>query len=201
MKLGRGSLLSLLRQFKSLMMLQPVQQMKLMGTNAMMIRVLARLFKETTHCRQCSFGEFFARLFKEATNCRQCSPLAGDDFMLDDTEFGERAPKTPKLAEDELKRSIAAVTSTDLDLYEHDDEDLKGCFGEDELESLERYDMEFEEKWYDVGELDDDDDDDDEVTKQFTFAYEKHEPQVSPDELIRLDALADSLELKRLFTR
>eukprot|EP00435_Cladocopium_sp_Y103_P028353 s3208_g7.t1 len=98
------------------------------------------------------------------------APLAGDDEMLDDTEYGEHAPKTPKLAEDELKRNIAAVTSTDLDLYEHEDEDLKVCFGEDELDSLEPYDMEFEQERLDVGELDDD-----EVTEQLTFPYDKHE--------------------------
>ena len=44
-----------------------------------------------------------------------------DSFLVDDSDVGQQAPKTPKL-EETFKRNVNSVTSTDLDLYEHEDE-------------------------------------------------------------------------------
>ena len=49
-------------------------------------------------------------------------------FLLDDTAVGEQAPKTPKLSDDDEKKRLQQVTSTDLSLYEHEDQPVKFFF-------------------------------------------------------------------------
>eukprot|EP00435_Cladocopium_sp_Y103_P075626 s23_g61.t1 len=121
-------------------------------------------------------------------------PTTPDATLLDDSDVGQHAPKTPRL-EETLQQKINAVTSTDLSLYEHEDEPLKPCFGESELDGLEEYDMNFyNDEWLDMDEMDDE-----ETMKLLTFPFTKHEPEMSAEELMELDALADSLEIKRLF--
>ena len=117
-----------------------------------------------------------------------------DDTMLDDSDVGHHAPKTPKLDET-FQQNISAVTSTNLEFYEHEDEQIKPCFADSELDGLEEYDMNF----YNDELLDMDEMDDEEVMKRLTFPFTKHEPHVSAEQLMELDALADSLEIKRLF--
>ena len=117
-----------------------------------------------------------------------------DDVMLDDSDVGQHAPKTPKLDET-FQQNISAVTSTNLEFYEHEDEQIKPCFADSELDGLEEYDMNFyNDEWLDVDEIDDE-----EAMKRLTFPFTKHEPDVSAEQLMELDALADSLEIKRLF--
>ena len=92
------------------------------------------------------------------------------------------------------------VTSTDLDLYEHEDSAVQFQFDNDDLDRLEQYEMEF----YDDEFLVSDDleaNDDREmacILQELTFPYSSKEPDVTAAELTRLDALADQLELKRL---
>ena len=52
----------------------------------------------------------------------------------------------------------------------------------------------YNDEWLDVDEIDDE-----EAMKRLTFPFTKHEPDVSAEQLMELDALADSLEIKRLF--
>jgi hypothetical protein len=48
----------------------------------------------------------------------------------------ESAPKTPKLDKSSDKGHLSQVTSTDLSLYEHEDETVSFAFRDDELEKL-----------------------------------------------------------------
>ena len=53
---------------------------------------------------------------------------------------GERAPKTPKLQESPTQQMMQ-VTSTDLDLYEHEDNAVQFEFQDTDLDRLEQYDF------------------------------------------------------------
>ena len=76
-----------------------------------------------------------------------------DDTMLDDSVIGQQAPKTPKL-EETFKKNVNAVTSTDFELYEHEDEQIQPCFANSELDELEEYDMNFyNDEWLDMDEM------------------------------------------------
>jgi hypothetical protein len=86
-------------------------------------------------------------------------------FLLDDSETGEHAPKTPELSEDEYKKRLQQVTSTDLSLYEHEDQPVKFSFHSDELGELEEYELNFDNgDFYDTDEVFDDD-----ISKQLIF--------------------------------
>ena len=112
----------------------------------------------------------------------------------------ERASKVPKLTDSPKQQHMMQITSTDLSLYEHEDSAVQFHFCEDDLDRLEQYDLEF----YDDELLTAEDNvfDDDAAMKQMieqlTFPYSAKEPDVSPEELTRLDGLADQLELQRL---
>ena len=92
------------------------------------------------------------------------------------------------------------MTSTDLNLYEYKDSPVKSGFSHDDVDEMEKYDMEF----YDDQFFQEDDPclaGDANMSKtmnQLTFPHPAKEPEVSADELLRLDALADQLELQRL---
>ena len=59
---------------------------------------------------------------------------------------------------------------------------------------MEEYDLNFHhDDFYDTDEVLDDD-----MSRQLIFPYSKFEPEVAEDELRRLDAIADSVEIKRL---
>ena len=62
--------------------------------------------------------------------------------MLDDSDVGQQAPKTPK-RDETFQQNVNAVTSTNLELYEHKDEQIQPCFADSELDGLEEYDMNF----------------------------------------------------------
>ena len=86
------------------------------------------------------------------------------------------------------------VTSTDLSLYEHEDNPVSFIFQQDELDELETYDMNFnDEEHYDDVEIGGD-----VALQELTFPFSVHEPCLTEDELLRLDTIADALELKRL---
>ena len=112
----------------------------------------------------------------------------------------ERASKVPKLTDSPKQQHMMQITSTDLSLYEHEGSAVQFHFCEDDLDRLEQYDLEF----YDDELLAAEDNvfDDDAAMKQMieqlTFPYSAKEPDVSPEELTRLDGLADQLELQRL---
>ena len=120
-------------------------------------------------------------------------PTTPRDDTMDPS--GERAPKTPR-----LENSMLQVTSTDLSLYEHEDSPVKFDFDSDDVDYMDKYDMEF----YDDQFLHEDDPcligdaDMSKITEQLTFPHSAKEPGLSADELLRLDALAGQLELQRL---
>ena len=62
---------------------------------------------------------------------------------LDETmdESGERAPRTPKLADSPKQQFMQQVTSSNLELYEHEDSAVKFEFQYDDLDRLEKYEM------------------------------------------------------------
>ena len=117
-------------------------------------------------------------------------------FLLDDTAVGEQAPQNTQASDDDDddKKRLQQVTSTDLSLYEHEDQPVKFSFHADELDELEEYDWNFHhDDFYDTDEMLDDD-----MSKQLNFPHSKFEAEVAEDELRRLDAIADSVEIKRL---
>lgn len=119
-----------------------------------------------------------------------------DDSMVD---AGERAPKTPKLSDSPKQQHMMQVTSTDLELYEHEDSAVRLDFSEDDLDRLEQYDIEFyHDEWLAVEDQQCNDDEMALILKELTFPFSAREPDVPPDELTRFDALADKLELHRL---
>ena len=120
--------------------------------------------------------------------------------LLDDSDIGERVPKTPKLDDDVAKQLLNQVTSADLSLYEHEDENVTFPFTDNDLDVLEEYDWNLvDDEWLDgYDSFDSSALDDKEIIKQLTFPYRKHEPNLSDEELMRLDALADGIEIKRL---
>ena len=65
------------------------------------------------------------------------------------------------------------------------------------IKRLEEYELNFND-WQDDDSGDPVSPDEKRIIEHLTFPYTKHEPDVSPDELTRLDALADSMEVKRL---
>jgi len=117
-----------------------------------------------------------------------------------DDPSGERAPKTPRLEESPDQQGMLQVTSTDMSLYEHEDSPVKFDFSHDDVDDMEKYDMEF----YDDQFLHEDDPclvsdaNMSKIMERLTFPHSAKEPELSADELLRLDALADQLELQRL---
>ena len=57
--------------------------------------------------------------------------------MEDDSSVAERVPKTPKLNEDAGKQKLNQVTSTDLSLYEHEDQPVSVTLGNEDIECLD----------------------------------------------------------------
>ena len=71
-------------------------------------------------------------------------------------------------------------------------------FNERDLDQLEQYELEFNEQLELEHWSHNMDDNLKDVMKQLSFPYGPVQPQVSDEELQRLDALADKLELQRL---
>lgn len=117
---------------------------------------------------------------------------AEEAFMLDDLDIGSRAPKIPKLIETPAQQSMSRVTSVD--------ETVKFTFKDSELDELEAYDMQFyDDEWLEdeltgfetgVGVQ--------EAMKQLMYPFSKHEPDLEAEELRRLDAIGDKVEIQRL---
>ena len=74
----------------------------------------------------------------------------------------------------------------------HEDEELEFCFQDDDVEMLENYDEDLEP--YEVFDASDGT----EGLEELIYEYSVHEPQLSIEELKRLDAVADGIEVKRL---
>ena len=93
------------------------------------------------------------------------------------------------------------ITSTDLSPYEHEDAAVKVDFSLEELDSLEKYEMEFYDDELLERSGNSTTDDDAQVAKlieQLTFPYTSKEPNLPAEELMALDAIADQVELQRL---
>eukprot|EP00435_Cladocopium_sp_Y103_P069525 s313_g33.t1 len=123
--------------------------------------------------------------------------MTPDDQML---AAGERSPKAPRLAESPKQQMMNQVTSTDLSLYEHEDDAVCFQFEDDELDRLEQYDLEFEDdEWLVLDELSADASFDlKNAIKELSYPYGPSEPDVSDEQLRHLDELADQVELQRL---
>ena len=62
--------------------------------------------------------------------------LLESTFLTDDTPADENVPKTPKRDNSPDKGNVNQVTSTDLSLYEHEDQAVSFTFNDDELDEL-----------------------------------------------------------------
>eukprot|EP00435_Cladocopium_sp_Y103_P070046 s334_g34.t1 len=123
------------------------------------------------------------------------TPPVDDDAMQ---PSGERAPKTPRLSEAPQQKRMLQVTSTDLSLYEHEDNAVQFQFSNGDLDRLEAYDLESFDDEFLAEEDVSNEANMTTVLAELTFPYSPKEPDLSPEELMRLDALADQLELQRL---
>jgi hypothetical protein len=122
-------------------------------------------------------------------------PVTPDDSMLD-----ARSPKTPRLESSPRQQMMNQVTSTDLSLYEHEDEAVCPHFEQDDLDKLGQYELEFyDDEWlvhddsFECDSLDIKN-----ALKELSYPFSSSEPEVSEDGLKRLDMLADQVELHRL---
>ena len=119
---------------------------------------------------------------------------------MDDTmdSITDRSPKAPRLAESPEQQTMQ-ITSTDLELYEHEDAAVQFDFEDADTDKLEQYEFEFYDD--DFLESESNADQDAEMARilqQLTFPSSAKEPDLSADEMMRLDSLADQLELQRL---
>ena len=74
----------------------------------------------------------------------------------------------------------------------HEDEELEFCFQDGDVEMLEDYDEDLEPyEMFDASDVT-------EGLEELIYDYSVHEPQLSTEELKRLDAIADGIEVKRL---
>ena len=49
-------------------------------------------------------------------------------FLVDDSAAGEHVPKIPKVDDETQQKRLSQVTSTDLSLYEHEDDPVGFAF-------------------------------------------------------------------------
>ena len=79
-------------------------------------------------------------------------------------------------------------------VFEHEDDEHLTTFKDDDVDELESYDLSLDD------ELDaaSDEVSDASLLKQLCFPYSTAEPQLSDSELLRIDTLADHLEISRL---
>jgi hypothetical protein len=68
-------------------------------------------------------------------------PTTPKDDRMDPS--GERASKTPRLEDSPDQQRMLQVTSTDLGLYEHEDAPVKFDFNNDDVDRMEKYELEF----------------------------------------------------------
>ena len=108
------------------------------------------------------------------------------------TEDSSKAPK-------QLRMNVISYA----DMHEDMEPDLsQDAFGEDVIDSLESYDfnVEDDDEW-DYDYVDDENvaatshEDD---TKKFIYPYDKEEPQLTDEQMVELDGIADKIEIQRL---
>ena len=108
------------------------------------------------------------------------------------TEDSSRAPK-------QLRMNVISYA----DMHEDMEPDLsQDAFGEDVIDSLETYDFDVEddEDWdyvddENVAATSNEDD-----TKKLMYPYDKEEPQLTDEQMIELDGIADKIEIQRLLS-
>eukprot|EP00435_Cladocopium_sp_Y103_P021773 s2162_g5.t1 len=92
-----------------------------------------------------------------------------------------------------LRGGEADSPSTDLSLYEHEDNPVSFSFNNEELDELEEYVVNFSnDELYNDDWLSDD-----AATKQLVFPLSKQESKLTQDELHYLDTSADAVEMER----
>ena len=118
---------------------------------------------------------------------------------MDESSRPEREPpeldSTPKAPKQMRMQVISFV-----DMHEDMDPDLlTKASGEDVIDSLESYDFEldYDTEWDDEGEENIAANDGD-LARKLIFPYDKNEPNLSDEQLMELDSIADGIELQRL---
>jgi len=105
---------------------------------------------------------------------------------MDDTmdSVTERSPKAPRLAESP-KQQTMQITSTDLELYEHEDAAVQFDFEDADLDKLEQYQFEFyDDEFLESSESSDNQDAEmARILQQLTFPFSAKEPDLSADEM------------------
>ena len=66
-------------------------------------------------------------------------------FLLDDSEVGQQAPKTPKRDDNKSEQHLSQVTSADRSLYEHEDTPVSFTFESNHPGQLENYELTFDD--------------------------------------------------------
>lgn len=104
----------------------------------------------------------------------------------------DSTPKAPK----QMQMQVISFA----DMREDMDPDLSAkAFGEEVIDSLESFDfeLEYDIDWDDGNEMDIPTKDS-ELIKKLMFPYERNEPNLSDEQLMELDSIADGVEIQRL---
>ena len=106
------------------------------------------------------------------------------------TEDSSRAPK-------QLRMNVISYA----DMHEDMEPDLsQDAFGEDVIHSLESYDFDFEDNddWDHVDDENVASKSNEDDMKKLMYPYDKEEPQLTDEQMVELDWIADKIEIQRL---
>ena len=118
----------------------------------------------------------------EARDIVPQSPVVRDD------EVPLGASTRPSKAARIEPRSVRAMAVQD----QHEDEVLTFSFEDDDLDMMQLYDEEISDEPYDEADTEDSD------LQKVIFEFSPNEPNLTPEELQQLDAVADRVEVRRL---
>ena len=106
------------------------------------------------------------------------------------TENSSRAPK-------QLRLNVISNTNMQEDMEPDLSQD---AFGEDVIDSLETYDFDVEndEDWDHVDDENVAATSNEDDTKKLMYPYDKEEPQLTDEQMVELDGIADKIEIQRL---
>ena len=118
----------------------------------------------------------------EARDIVPQSPVVRDDEVP--LEASTRPSKAARIE----PRSVRAMAVQD----QHEDEVLTFSFEDDDLDMMQLYDEEISDEPYDEADTEDSD------LQKVIFEFSPNEPNLTPEELQQLDAVADRVEVRRL---
>ena len=117
----------------------------------------------------------------EARDIVPQAPVVRDEVQLEASTRPSKAARTEP-------RSVRAMAMQE----QHEDEVLTFSFEDDDLDMMQLYDEEISDEPYDEADTEDSD------LQKVIFDFTPNEPNLTPEELQQLDAVADRVEVRRL---